>query len=56
MIIQLFMILATVAAEEFYGGKYSKVEEITDANFQQKVLDSEEMWVIEFYAPWCGHC
>lgn len=20
------------------------------------VLKSEDMWLIEFYAPWCGHC
>lgn len=30
--------------------------ELTDANFQKKVLDSDEPWLVEFFAPWCGHC
>lgn len=34
----------------------SRVEQLTSANFKQKVLDSDEPWLIKFYAPWCGHC
>ena len=45
-----------LAEEAMYGGKYSKVEVLTDANFQKMVIDSNEMWMVEFYAPWCGHC
>lgn len=30
--------------------------ELTDANFEKLVLNSEDMWLVEFYAPWCGHC
>lgn len=32
------------------------VVELTASNFRSKVLDSDELWVVEFYAPWCGHC
>ena len=28
---------------------------LTDANFEQAVL-SHDILLIEFYAPWCGHC
>lgn len=39
------------------GGSGKKnVIELDDSNFQKKVLDSDELWMVEFYAPWCGHC
>lgn len=30
--------------------------ELTEKNFKEMVLDSDEMWLVEFFAPWCGHC
>ncbi|CAF4525282.1 unnamed protein product [Rotaria sp. Silwood1] len=30
--------------------------ELTDSNFDSIVIDSEDMWLVEFMAPWCGHC
>eukprot|EP00981_Chlorochromonas_danica_P013510 scaffold6421_cov251-Ochromonas_danica.AAC.4 len=37
------------------GGK-SAVVELTDNNFDKLVLESNDHWLVEFYAPWCGHC
>lgn len=34
----------------------SEVIELTDDNFSQNVLQGDEIWIVEFYAPWCGHC
>lgn len=37
-------------------GEGKDVVELTEANFRKKVLNSEKGWLVEFYAPWCGHC
>ncbi|KAL3615289.1 Protein disulfide-isomerase 2-3 [Castilleja foliolosa] len=43
------------------GGSSQKSEpsasvELNSRNFDEVVLKSKELWVVEFFAPWCGHC
>ena len=33
----------------------SRIISLTDQNFKE-VFQSKDFWLIDFYAPWCGHC
>ena len=34
----------------------SGVVDLTPNNFDSKVINGDGIWIVEFYAPWCGHC
>jgi protein disulfide-isomerase A6 len=38
------------------SGNQPDVVELTDSNFESTVINSDDLWLVEFYAPWCGHC
>eukprot|EP00828_Plagiopyla_frontata_P031191 TRINITY_DN4102_c0_g1_i1.p1 TRINITY_DN4102_c0_g1~~TRINITY_DN4102_c0_g1_i1.p1 ORF type:complete len:309 (-),score=68.32 TRINITY_DN4102_c0_g1_i1:153-1079(-) len=37
-------------------GNEDDIVVLTDSNFEELVLGSDDLWMIKFYAPWCGHC
>jgi protein disulfide-isomerase A6 len=32
------------------------VVDLLDSTFNKTVMKSQEIWLVEFFAPWCGHC
>lgn len=47
--------LLLVSAFAFYDGT-SDVVKLTVSNFNEEILESNDFWLVEFFAPWCGHC
>ncbi|RLN97047.1 hypothetical protein BBJ28_00018851 [Nothophytophthora sp. Chile5] len=54
LLLLLLSVLATAVVGD-YGPKDAVVV-LTEKNFEKEVLQSPDYWLVEFYAPWCGHC
>jgi len=58
----LFLCLAVLAvmaaAEEdnYRGPSEEDVIVLDNTNLESTIYDSEDTWLLELYAPWCGHC
>jgi protein disulfide-isomerase A6 len=53
--------LAVCAAGQDDGDNHAKagyknVVQLDKNNFDTTVMESDEFWMVKFWAPWCGHC
>jgi thiol-disulfide isomerase/thioredoxin len=51
----ILMLLGAAGVQCLYPSN-SDVVDLTLSNFDNKVLNDDSVWIVEFYAPWCGHC
>ncbi|KMZ61116.1 Protein disulfide isomerase-like 2-3 [Zostera marina] len=52
----LFVIVSSANISDALYSPSSPVLQLTPSNFKSKVLDSNRVVLVEFFAPWCGHC
>ena len=45
------LLCSTALTEALYGSN-TDVVELTAGNFDGKVIQSDDIWLVEFYAPW----
>lgn len=55
-LIQILIFACVVRLSHQLYENDANIVKLTDVNFDLKVTNSSEMWVVEFYSPNCRHC
>ena len=54
--LRILLLLSLFLLSLQFFDKDSQVIQLNKDNFDKQVIESDEVWLILFYAPWCGHC
>ncbi|KAF0774950.1 hypothetical protein AaE_001350, partial [Aphanomyces astaci] len=54
-VIMMALCSAVVTSSAFYTSA-SAVKNLDPKSFEKEVVGGKGVWLVEFYAPWCGHC
>ena len=52
----IFLLSLCLGAISSLYSSNDAVVQLNSKNFDSLVKNSDDIWLIEFYAPWCGHC
>lgn len=55
LLLGVLILMISSLTQAFYDNNKNIVK-LTESNFNKEVIKSDEIWLVEFYAPWCGHC
>ncbi|KAB7501103.1 Protein disulfide-isomerase A6 [Armadillidium nasatum] len=50
------VLLSTFSKTSGLYSSSSGVVDLNPSNFNKLVIGGDEIWIVEFFAPWCGHC
>ena len=56
MTFKILLSISLICLSSQFFGKDSSVIQLNKNNFVKKVIKSKDIWLVLFYAPWCGHC
>ena len=55
-ILRILLLLSLFFLSLQFFDKDTQVIQLNKNNFDKDVIESDDLWLILFYAPWCGHC
>ena len=56
-LLSLLVVFLSTVSVSAAGTPHSSVQTLTKSNFREAIQDpANGLWILKFYAPWCGHC
>ena len=56
MSLKIILALSLISISFQFFAQDTSVIQLNKDNFENEVVKSDNLWLILFYAPWCGHC